>query len=131
MKKCASANNLTLSGEGTEGGLPTSRPRTVTKARKRTLGSILTGCRCLLWPPSGFGLITPEGPRTYLGPYPTIASLSLGVSRIFRLREVVSKSEEATRKPRSLDIPLSHNSVRSPLTEQPPNVSRTPSRSFL
>ena len=69
---------------------------------------------------------------TYLGPYPTIASLSLGkchlhdskfsnakshdpttgTTRVFRLREVVPSSEAFTRHARTFNIPLSHNSVR-------------------
>lgn len=77
------------------------------------------------------GLIKSEKYRTYLGPYPTIASLSLGVSRIFRLREVIPKSEGATRKPRSFNIPLTHNSVRQTFTQTGPNVSRTFSCSSL
>lgn len=66
---------------------------------------------------------------TYLGPYPTIASLSLGVypvasalffflrrtlgtTRKFRLREVVPREQASERKARTVDIPLTHNSVR-------------------
>jgi hypothetical protein len=67
---------------------------------------------------------------TYLGPYPTIASLSLGVyapgarmhvmltplftgtQRVFRLREVVPTDEASTRRARTFNIPLPHNSVR-------------------
>ncbi|KAI0647212.1 hypothetical protein C8Q79DRAFT_908529 [Trametes meyenii] len=48
---------------------------------------------------------------TYLGPYPTIASLSLGVSRIFRLREVVPLDERDKRAARTYNIPLRHNSL--------------------
>ncbi|EIW60041.1 uncharacterized protein TRAVEDRAFT_145068, partial [Trametes versicolor FP-101664 SS1] len=48
---------------------------------------------------------------TCLGPYPTIASLSLGVSRIFRLREVVPLDERDTRAARTYNIPLRHNSL--------------------
>lgn len=67
-----------------------------------------------------------------LGPYPTIASLSLGkyddpvcsksfdvilgVSRTFRLREVVPKSESAERRPQSFNVPLAHNSVSKVLS---------------
>ncbi|KAI0362284.1 hypothetical protein OH77DRAFT_1491708 [Trametes cingulata] len=48
---------------------------------------------------------------THLGPYPTIASLSLGVSRTFRLREVIPTDEKDHRTARTLDIPLRHNSL--------------------
>ncbi|KAI0363465.1 hypothetical protein BV20DRAFT_1126265 [Pilatotrama ljubarskyi] len=48
---------------------------------------------------------------THLGPYPTIASLSLGVSRAFRLREVVPTDEKDQRAARTLNIPLRHNSL--------------------
>ncbi|KZT11275.1 uncharacterized protein LAESUDRAFT_642875 [Laetiporus sulphureus 93-53] len=48
---------------------------------------------------------------TYLGPYATIASLSLGTSRTFRLREVVPTDERETRSARTYDIPLPHNSL--------------------
>ena len=66
---------------------------------------------------------------TYLGPYPTIASLSLGkanlldiinassdtdyagVNRIFRLREVIPTDEKDKRSARTFNIPLRHNSV--------------------
>ncbi|KAG6333602.1 hypothetical protein ID866_5487 [Astraeus odoratus] len=48
---------------------------------------------------------------TYLGPYPTIASLSLGTTRTFRLREVVPSDEISTRHARTFNIPLSHNSL--------------------
>ncbi|KAH9857040.1 hypothetical protein C2E23DRAFT_806344 [Lenzites betulinus] len=48
---------------------------------------------------------------THLGPYPTIASLSLGVSRTFRLREVVPSDEKDKRTARTFDIPLRHNSL--------------------
>ena len=50
---------------------------------------------------------------TYLGPYPTIASLSLGVNRIFRLREVIPTDEKDKRTARTFNIPLRHNSVGS------------------
>ena len=74
---------------------------------------------------------------TYLGPYPTIASLSLGESiprsskqsvseeltftlcpghagtrRNFSLREVIPTQEAETRRARTFNIPLPHNSVR-------------------
>ncbi|CAL1704968.1 unnamed protein product [Somion occarium] len=48
---------------------------------------------------------------THLGPYPTIASLSLGTSRIFRLREVVPSDENETRSARTFNIPMPHNSL--------------------
>jgi len=68
---------------------------------------------------------------TYLGPYPTIASLSLGLCRsfqkktrdifilsemigtrrVFRLREVIPFDEASARSSRTLNIPLPHNSV--------------------
>ncbi|KIM57620.1 hypothetical protein SCLCIDRAFT_130065 [Scleroderma citrinum Foug A] len=48
---------------------------------------------------------------TYLGPYPTIASLSLGASRTFRLREVVPSDEISTRHARTFNVPLPHNSL--------------------
>ncbi|KAH6918727.1 hypothetical protein BKA70DRAFT_1089537 [Coprinopsis sp. MPI-PUGE-AT-0042] len=48
---------------------------------------------------------------TYLGPYPTIASLSLGTSRLFSLREVIPIPEQDTRSPRTLNIPVTHNSL--------------------
>lgn len=66
---------------------------------------------------------------TYLGPYSTIASLSLGpwpfffvvvlgidlgklgTQRVFSLREVVPTDQVATRKPRTFNVPLPHNSV--------------------
>ncbi|OSD08701.1 hypothetical protein PYCCODRAFT_1357282 [Trametes coccinea BRFM310] len=48
---------------------------------------------------------------TYLGPYPTIASLSLGVSRVFRLREVVPLEDRDKRAARTYNIPLRHNSL--------------------
>ncbi|PIL24143.1 hypothetical protein GSI_13896 [Ganoderma sinense ZZ0214-1] len=48
---------------------------------------------------------------TYLGPYPTIASLSLGVSRIFRLREVIPTDEKDQRNARTFNVPLRHNSL--------------------
>jgi hypothetical protein len=69
---------------------------------------------------------------TYLGPYPTIASLSLGertfsskaefddvdgfigigTTRIFRLREVIPSDDIGGRYARTFNIPLPHNSVR-------------------
>ncbi|KAI0780770.1 hypothetical protein BD413DRAFT_500028 [Trametes elegans] len=48
---------------------------------------------------------------TYLGPYPTIASLSLGVSRVFRLREVIPLDERDKRAARTYNVPLKHNSL--------------------
>ncbi|KAH9934676.1 uncharacterized protein B0H18DRAFT_1082483 [Fomitopsis serialis] len=48
---------------------------------------------------------------TYLGPYPTIASLSLGTSRIFRLREVIPTDDKDERSARTFNIPLAHNSA--------------------
>ncbi|KAG8736863.1 hypothetical protein FRC12_017407 [Ceratobasidium sp. 428] len=48
---------------------------------------------------------------TYLGPYPTIASLSLGTTREFRLREVVPKQELEQRQARTYIVPLPHNSL--------------------
>ncbi|KAJ8699474.1 hypothetical protein PTI98_002585 [Pleurotus ostreatus] len=49
---------------------------------------------------------------TYLGPYPTIASLSLGTRRTFSLRDVVPAEEQEKRHARTYNIPLPHNSVR-------------------
>ncbi|GLB35092.1 putative peptidase family M13 [Lyophyllum shimeji] len=48
---------------------------------------------------------------TYLGPYPTIASLSLGTTRIFSLREVIPAEQAKERKARTFNIPLPHNSL--------------------
>lgn len=48
---------------------------------------------------------------TYLGPYPTIASLSLGTTRTFRLREVVPSDEVSERQARTFNVPLPHNSL--------------------
>ncbi|KAK0210294.1 hypothetical protein DFS33DRAFT_1292177, partial [Desarmillaria ectypa] len=48
---------------------------------------------------------------TYLGPYCTIASLSLGTRRIFSLREVIPKQERETRSAQTFNIPLPHNSL--------------------
>ena len=48
---------------------------------------------------------------TYLGPYPTIASLSLGVTRNFRLRGVPSLQSLNEPPPRTYDIQLPHNSL--------------------
>ncbi|TFK29795.1 hypothetical protein FA15DRAFT_581456 [Coprinopsis marcescibilis] len=48
---------------------------------------------------------------TYLGPYPTIASLSLGTTRSFSLREVIPTQELDQRNARTLNIPLPHNSL--------------------
>ncbi|GJJ12080.1 hypothetical protein Clacol_006321 [Clathrus columnatus] len=47
---------------------------------------------------------------TYLGPMPTIASISLGTSRIFRLREVIPQSEIGKRQAQTFNIPVVHNS---------------------
>ncbi|KAH8116898.1 hypothetical protein DFH11DRAFT_1824010 [Phellopilus nigrolimitatus] len=48
---------------------------------------------------------------TNLGPYPTIASISLGTTRLFRLREVIPSSEADKRQARTYNIPLPHNSL--------------------
>ncbi|QRV86285.1 2OG-Fe(II) oxygenase family protein [Ceratobasidium sp. AG-Ba] len=48
---------------------------------------------------------------TYLGPYPTIASLSLGTTREFRLREVIPKQDSEQRQARTYIVPLPHNSL--------------------
>jgi len=48
---------------------------------------------------------------TYLGPYPTIASLSLGTRRVFSLREVVPADETNSHRARTFNIPLPHNSL--------------------
>lgn len=48
---------------------------------------------------------------TYLGPCPTIASLSLGTTRVFRLREVVPHSEKEERNAQTFNIPVTHNSL--------------------
>ncbi|KAF8522221.1 hypothetical protein BU17DRAFT_45166 [Hysterangium stoloniferum] len=48
---------------------------------------------------------------TYLGPFPTIASLSLGTSRTFRLREVIPNNEADTRQAQTFNIPVVHNSL--------------------
>ncbi|KAF7311557.1 GRF zinc finger family protein [Mycena kentingensis (nom. inval.)] len=48
---------------------------------------------------------------TYLGPYTTIASLSLGTSRLFRLREEIPNDERESRSARTFNVPLSHNSL--------------------
>ncbi|KAJ3558672.1 hypothetical protein NM688_g780 [Phlebia brevispora] len=48
---------------------------------------------------------------TSLGPYPTIASLSLGTTRIFRLREVIPTDDKDKRSARTYNIPLAHNSL--------------------
>ncbi|KAF8894467.1 hypothetical protein BD779DRAFT_1609218 [Infundibulicybe gibba] len=58
---------------------------------------------------------------TYLGPYPTIASLSLGTRRNFSLREVVPTDKAEMRKPQTFNIPLMHNSLiimHAPCQEQ-------------
>jgi hypothetical protein len=55
--------------------------------------------------------------RIDLGPYPTIASVSLGTTRKFRLRQVQSK-DPAIRSTevdaRTYDVPLKNNTVRLP-----------------
>ncbi|KAG8891221.1 hypothetical protein FRB99_003767 [Tulasnella sp. 403] len=48
---------------------------------------------------------------TYLGPYCTIASLSLGTERIFRLRETISKDEKNAHAAQTYNISLPHNSL--------------------
>lgn len=48
---------------------------------------------------------------TYLGPYCTIASLSLGTRRTFSLREVIPQQEKESRRAQTFNIPLSHNSL--------------------
>jgi len=48
---------------------------------------------------------------TSIGPYPTIASLSLGTRRMFRLREVIPVDEVGKRAAQTFDIPLPHNSL--------------------
>ncbi|KAH9966691.1 hypothetical protein BC827DRAFT_1177720 [Russula dissimulans] len=48
---------------------------------------------------------------TSIGPYPTIASLSLGTRRVFRLREVIALDEVGKRAAQTFDVPLSHNSL--------------------
>ncbi|KAH7107480.1 hypothetical protein BKA62DRAFT_610313 [Auriculariales sp. MPI-PUGE-AT-0066] len=48
---------------------------------------------------------------TYLGPYTTIASLSLGTTRTFRLRETIPKEEAQSRAAQTFNIPLLHNSL--------------------
>ncbi|KDR81468.1 hypothetical protein GALMADRAFT_60387 [Galerina marginata CBS 339.88] len=48
---------------------------------------------------------------TYLGPYPTIASLSLGTKRNFSLREVIPTDQVSTRKAQTFNMPLPHNSL--------------------
>ncbi|KAF9001903.1 hypothetical protein BDQ17DRAFT_1203546, partial [Cyathus striatus] len=48
---------------------------------------------------------------TYLGPYPTIASLSLGTRRTFSLREVIPVNDREMRQAQTYNIPLSHNSL--------------------
>ncbi|KAF8201617.1 hypothetical protein BJ912DRAFT_843410 [Pholiota molesta] len=48
---------------------------------------------------------------TYLGPYPTIASLSLGTRRNFSLREVIPTEQIGVRKAQTFNIPLPHNSL--------------------
>ncbi|KAI0006053.1 hypothetical protein BJV74DRAFT_801836 [Russula compacta] len=48
---------------------------------------------------------------TTIGPYPTIASLSLGTRRMFRLREVIPIDQVGKRVAQTFDIPLPHNSL--------------------
>ncbi|KAJ7702318.1 hypothetical protein B0H17DRAFT_1043693 [Mycena rosella] len=48
---------------------------------------------------------------TYLGPYTTIASLSLGTRRVFSLREVIPSEESTSRRARTFNVPLPHNSL--------------------
>ncbi|KAJ6618363.1 hypothetical protein B0H10DRAFT_2378016 [Mycena sp. CBHHK59/15] len=48
---------------------------------------------------------------TYLGPYTTIASLSLGTRRVFSLREVIPSEEASSRRARTFNVPLPHNSL--------------------
>ncbi|KAG0143017.1 hypothetical protein CROQUDRAFT_661764 [Cronartium quercuum f. sp. fusiforme G11] len=48
---------------------------------------------------------------TYLGPYPTIASLSLGTGRQFRLRAVRNMNDPNAATPRTYSIFLPHNSL--------------------
>ncbi|KAH8922697.1 hypothetical protein BT69DRAFT_1242913 [Atractiella rhizophila] len=50
---------------------------------------------------------------TYLGPYPTIASLTLGVERNFRLRSQVPTSDSSfvSATARTYNLPLPHNSL--------------------
>jgi len=48
---------------------------------------------------------------TYLGPYPTIASLSLGTRRNFSLREVIPTHQRSLKKSQTFNIPLAHNSL--------------------
>ncbi|KAI0273652.1 hypothetical protein BC834DRAFT_816404 [Gloeopeniophorella convolvens] len=48
---------------------------------------------------------------TTIGPYPTIASLSLGTRRTFRLREVITLDEADKRAAQTFNIILPHNSL--------------------
>ncbi|PLW22363.1 hypothetical protein PCASD_02838 [Puccinia coronata f. sp. avenae] len=48
---------------------------------------------------------------TYLGPYPTIASLSLGTTRQFRLRPVANMHQRDPEPMRTFSISLPHNSL--------------------
>ncbi|CCL99337.1 uncharacterized protein FIBRA_01355 [Fibroporia radiculosa] len=61
---------------------------------------------------------------TNIGPYPTIASLSLGTSRIFRLREVIPVEDKEQRSARTYNIPLQHNSVRASIASYYPELLR-------
>jgi hypothetical protein len=51
--------------------------------------------------------------RPDLGPYPTIASLSLGTPRAFRLRQIdaVDEAYASTRPTRTYEVNLAHNSL--------------------
>jgi len=64
---------------------------------------------CYAGSKEGVGLHSDQ--LTYLGPYPTIASVSLGTTRKFRLREIVPREEVGERKAQTIDIPLPHNSL--------------------
>ncbi|GJE95183.1 hypothetical protein PsYK624_113640 [Phanerochaete sordida] len=48
---------------------------------------------------------------TNIGPFATIASLSLGTTRLFRMREVIPAEEKSERSARTYNVPLSHNSL--------------------
>ncbi|KAK0735751.1 hypothetical protein B0T21DRAFT_368443 [Apiosordaria backusii] len=78
---------------------------------------------------------------TYLGPHPTIASLSLGVTREFRLRRISSflPSSPSTHPPTSdpnlqgqISLPLPHNSllIMHSTTQEQWKHSVSPSRSL-
>lgn len=100
FRTSANVPSLTLSNTPVPGS-PTSPPPTATPVRKRFARPLspshsLTFSQSVGWH---------SDVLTYLGPFPTIASLSLGVSRPFRLR---SSSGLA---PRTLSIPLPHNAL--------------------